>query len=333
MMKSIKLLFQIATFTSILLLAGQCFAESEVAVISTPGPQAVDVNPLTGLAYVANFLQPTVSVISEQTNTIVDTITFPAGPNNNQAEMVGVAVNPATSRLYASDTHNSVTYVVDTHNNRIIDKIFISGLLTVNPFNNKLYVSLFGNGVEIIDGKTDRVAGTVQVQFPGRAAVDFGTNRVYVPSNNFNGSVVVIDGRNNTALATIATGNFTAAVGVDFQRHLAYAANQGFTPETNNLSVIDTNTNRVIGTIQTDESPSTVSVNPFTNRIYVANRLASNVSGSDVVDIIDGGTGQIVNRLPIDRDPVDSAIDLGHNLLYIVSANLSDVVTAIDTNP
>src|SRR5947207_2748728 len=55
MMKSIKRLFKIATFTSTLLLAGQCFAESEVAVISTPGPEAVDVNPLTRLVYVANF--------------------------------------------------------------------------------------------------------------------------------------------------------------------------------------------------------------------------------------------------------------------------------------
>lgn len=263
----------------------------------------------------------------------MDTIAFPAGPNNNQAELDGVAVNPVTARLYASDTHNNVTYVVDTHNNRIVDRIFLTGSLTVNPRNNKLYISGFGSGVDIVDGKTDTVVGTVQVQFPGRAAIDFVTSRVYVPSNNFNGSVVVIDGTNNTALATIATGNFTAAVGVDFQRHRAYAANQGFTTQANDLSVIDTNTNTVIGTIQTDQSPNTVSVNPFTNRIYVANRLASNQTGNDVVDIIDGGTGQIVNRLFLPRDPVDAAIDLGHNLLYIVSANVSDVVTAIDTHP
>jgi YVTN family beta-propeller protein len=332
-MKSVTRFFQIATFISAPLLAGQCFAESVVAVIPTPDPEAVDINPLTGRVYVANFFQPTVSVIDEKTNTIVDTITFPAGPNNNQAEMVGVAVNPATSRLYAADTHNSVTYVVDTHNNRIIDKIFTSGSLTVNPFNNKLYVSLFGSTVQIIDGGTDQVIGSVGVQFPGRAAIDFATNRVYVPSGNFFGSVVVIDGTTNAALATIQTGNFTAAVGLDFQRHLAYAANQGFSAETNDLSVIDTTTNTVIGTIQTDESPNTVAVNPFTNRIYVANRLANNVAGNDVVDVIDGSTGQIINRLPIDRDPVDSAIDLAHNLLYIPSANIGDVVTAINTQP
>jgi len=334
MMKSVKRLLQIATFTSTLLLAGQCFAESEVAVISTPGPVAVDINPLTGLVYVANFNQPTVSVISEKTNTIVDTITFPPGPNNNQAEMGGVAVNPATSRLYASDFHNSFIYVVDTHNNRIIDKIFDSGALTVDPFNNKLYASSLGD-VAIFDLNTNTLVGDVPIQFAGRAAIDFATKRVYVPSGNFNGSVVVIDGASNTVLATIATGNFTAAVGVDFRRHLAYAANQGAsgTPETQNLSVIDTNTNTVIGTIQTDQSPNTVSVNPFTNRIYVANRLGDNQPGNDVVDIIDGNTGQIVNRLPIDRSPVDAAIDLGHNLLYITSAFSDEVVTVINTQP
>jgi DNA-binding beta-propeller fold protein YncE len=58
-----------------------------------------------------------------------------------------------------------------------------------------------------------------------------------------------------------------------------------------------------------------------------------------VVDIIDGNTRQIINRLPVEPSPADSAIDLVHHTLYIASPNFladlpgGNVVTVIDTRP
>ena len=331
-MKSLIRLLHIAIFTSALLFAGQCLAESVITTIPSPAPEGVDVNILTRLVYVANFGAPTVSIISEDTNTIVDTITFPPGPLG-QAEMNGLAVNPVTSRLYVTDTHNTVLYVVDTQTNQIIDTIpGLSGLMTINPRNNKLYISLFNNGVVVFDGNTNTRITTVNVSFPQRPAINIVTNRVYVPSQGFHGSVAVIDGTTNTLLATIPTGNFTTGVGVDFLRNLAYASNQGFSPSTTNLSVIDTVTNTVVATIPTDTNPAPVAVNPFTNRIYVATTFTAQT----VVDIIDGNTRQVINRLPIDPNAAESAIDLLHQLLYITSPNFTslpggNVTTVIST--
>jgi len=336
-MKSLRRLLQIAACLPVLLIAGQCFAESTVATIPVPTPEAVDVNPITRLAYVASFSTPTIPIISEDSNTVVDTITFPPGPDGQNPEFAGVTINPVTSRLYASDPRAGLVYVVATgRQNRIITSIPVptASQLTVNPRTNKIYVTaFFSNTVTIIDGKTNTVSTTVSVPFPLKPAVDIFANRVYVPSQNFIGQVFVLDGNTDAVLAQIQTGNFTTHVGVDFVRHLAYASNQGFTPDTNNLAVIDTTTNTVIATIPTDQTPAPVAVNPFTNRIYVATAFQS----QNVVDVIDGNTRQIVNRLPIEPNPSDGAIDLVHHLLYISSPNFTsaggNVVTAIDTRP
>ena len=338
-MKPVSRLLQAAAFLPALLFAGQCFAESIVTTIPTSVPTAVDTDPITRRVYVASFLTPTISVISEETNTVVDTITFPPGPDGSLPEFDGVAVNPVTSRLYASDPRAGLVYVVDLrHGNQILTNIPTAAPngIAVNPRTNKIYVSaFFPSTVTIIDGETNTVSNKISVPFAEKAAVDIFNNRVYVPSQNFIGQVFVLDGKTDAILAQIQTGNFTTSVGIDFLRHLAYASNEGFTPDTNNLAIIDTNTNTLIGTIATDQNPAPVSVNPFTNRIYVATAFQS----QDVVDIIDGNTRQIINRLPVEPSPADSAIDLVHHTLYIASPNFlldvpgGNVVTVIDTRP
>lgn len=337
-MKSLRRLLQVFTFLPALLFAGQCFAESIVATIPIPQPLGVDVNPLTRLVYVASFLTPTVSVISEETNTVVDVITFPPGPDGQSPEFDGVAVNPFTSRLYATDPRAGLVYVVAIgRSNRILTSIPVpaAGGVAVNPVTDKIYVNqFFPNTVTIIDGKTNTVTNTISVPSPFRATVDIFSNRVYVPSQGFFGQVFVLDGKTDAVLAQIQTGNFTSRVAVDFLRHLAYASNQGFTLATSSLSIIDTRTNTVVGTIGTDLGPNPVEVNPFTNRIYAATGFQS----PDIVDIIDGHTRQIINRLPINSNPTDSAIDLVHHRLYITSTDFgvdpeNSVVTVIDTRP
>lgn len=337
-MKSLKRLSRVLTFLPALLFASQCFAESIVATVPVPQADGVDVNPFTRLVYVASFLTPTVRVISEQTNTEVDSITFPSGPEG-PAELSGVAVNPFTSRLYATDPRAGLVWVVaiGRRSHRIITSIPVSqaGGVAVNPRTNKIYVnSFFLDTVTIIDGRTNTVTGTLSVPSPEKGTADIFSNRVYLPSQGFFGQVFVVDGDTDAVLAQVQTGNFTTRVAVDFLRHLAYASNSGFTADTSSLSVINTITDTVVDTIPVDTGPAPVSVNPFTNRIYVANAFQP----QNFVDIIDGHTRQIINRLPIDPNPNDSAIDLVHHRLFIACPNFvvspgGNVLTIIDTRP
>ena len=72
----------------------------------------------------------------------------------------------------------------------------------------------------------------------------------------------MFDANTDALIVQITTGNFTTSVGIDFLRHLAYASNQGFTPDTDTLLIIDTNTNTVIEPL-TDLSLGPVAVNPL----------------------------------------------------------------------
>lgn len=330
-MKSRVRRFPIALLLTALVLADCGFAESIVATIPLSEPIAVDVNPLTRLAYVGSFFGPTVSIVSEETNTVVDTITIPGGASG-PGEVGGVAINPLTSRLYLSDNQNSVIDVMNARNHQLLATIpGLRGALRVDSRTNKLYVSsTILDLVTIIDGNTNQPVATLTVPVAERAAVDFVTDRVYIPSANFFGSIFVLDGKTDAVLAQIPTGNFTSDVDVDFVRHRAYASNQGFSAATSSLSVIDTVTNTVVATIPTDPGPTPVSVDPFTNRIFVATAFNT----PTVIDIIDGKSLQIVERLPLEPDATDSAIDAIHRLLYVTSVNFQTgggAVTIVST--
>ncbi|HLJ25762.1 MAG TPA: YncE family protein [Candidatus Angelobacter sp.] len=321
-MKSCQRLLLVTTF-SILVFAGQCFAESIVASITTEFPEALDVNPLTRLIYSASF-DDKLFVIDQETNSVVDSMQIPASPQGT-AVLAGVAVNPVTSRLYVSDIRGNLVYVIDSRSKQILASIPLTGPndIRVNIRTNKIYVNqFFANQLAIIDGNTSAVTNTISISSPQRVTVDIFTNRIYVPLQNFFGSVWVLDGTNDTVLAQISTGLFTTAVAVDFLRHVAYASNQFDAT----LSVIDTNTNTVTGTIPTGQGPAPVEVDPFTNHISVAALF------DNVIDVIDGNTQKIVQTLPVPPQAFGSAIDLIHQRIYFNSSN-SNTITVVSTRP
>src|SRR6185437_10891469 len=145
-------------------------------------------------------------------------------------------------------------------------------------------------------------------------------NRVYVSSNNFFGGVIVVDGNTNTVIAQIRTaGQFTVGVGVDPIRNLIYAAD-----DTGTLNVIDGKTNTLIATTALNSELVGLSVNPFTNRIYVSDFTQNQI------DIVDGNTRQQIGRVPTDIGPSQTTIDLLHQRLF-VGTNAS--VSVINTQP
>jgi YVTN family beta-propeller protein len=60
------------------------------------------------------------------------------------------------------------------------------------------------------------------------------THTIYVV-NTHNNNVTMIDGTNNSVIATVATGNGPYAIAVDAAANKAYVSNMG----KNNLAVID----------------------------------------------------------------------------------------------
>lgn len=96
-------------------------------------------------------------------------------------------------------------------------------------------------------------------------------------------------------VATVAVGTQPARVAVNATTNRIYVTNQN----SNNVSVIDGNTNAVLATVPVGSGPVGVDVNPTINRVYVANFG----TGANSVSVIDGATNAVIATLPVAAGP------------------------------
>jgi len=122
-----------------------------------------------------------------------------------------------------------------------------------------------------------------------------------------------------TVVATVAVGTDPQGIDVNSATNRIYVANRG----SNNVSVIDGNTNSVIATTAVGTNPQGVAVNPSTNRIYVANQ------GSGTLSVIDGGSNAVVATIQIGGHPLDVAVNPTTNRVYVGNPD-TNTVAVID---
>ena len=147
-------------------------------------------------------------------------------------------------------------------------------------------------------------------------AVNPDTNRIYV-ANPHSNNVSVIDGANNTVVATVAVGG-AADVAVNPNTNRIYVVC------VNKVAVIDGASNTVVAKVAVGSYAEGVAVNPNTNRIYVAN------SGSDNVSVIDGTSNRVVATVAVGDAPLGVAVNPNTNRIYVANNRYSNNVSVID---
>lgn len=111
-----------------------------------------------------------------------------------------------------------------------------------------------------------------------------------------------------------------AHVGSAQAQPYAYVANLG----ADSVSVIDTASSRVVGTVAVGAQPDGVAAAPDGHRVYVANFAANTVT------IIDTATNTVTGDVPVGNGPVGLAVSADGSRLYV--ANRGDnTVSAVDT--
>ena len=244
-------------------------------------------------------------------------------PINVGANPWAISINPATNKIYVTNSGNDTVSVIDGNTNTV--KFLTVGQnptgIVVNPFTNLAYVSKFSsNSISVINGTTDTVIANIAVgKLPDLLGLDTVSNKIYVP-NSAEKSVSVIDGNTNTVLKTILLENNPAAIIVNPQTHLAYVTNAG------NVTVIDGNTDQISETISVSSGHLTsMAVNPSTNRIYVSDILDNNIF------VIDSNDNTLISKIQVGKNPDGIAINTNTNTIYV--ANSGDgSVSVIDGN-
>ncbi len=231
------------------------------------------------------------------------------------------------------------------------------GAPAANPKTNTLYVPIQcttsfcppssspGHVVDVINAATCnskvvsdcRVVATANVgNSPLAAAIDSGTDTVYVTNGN-DGTVSVLNGGRCNAqvtsgcgepVATITVGTFPVAAVVNPVTRTLYVANLG----SGGISVINTATcNAKITSgcqqparmVTDNASPSWLDVDAATDTIYVANFV---IPGT--VSVIDGaacngqtgsGCGQAPATVTVGDNPDDLAVDRANDTIYVAN--------------
>jgi YVTN family beta-propeller protein len=188
------------------------------------------------------------------------------------------------------------------------------------------YVPAAG-GTLVIDTATHppSVVATIPVGSFGVAVTPDGKH-VYVASplfGNVAGSVFVIDTATNTVVATVPVAGNGIAITPDGTH--AYVTDMF----TNNVSVIDTASNTVVGTpITVGIAPFGVAITPDGKHAYVANKGSGNVS------VIDTATNTVLTGtgfpIAVGSGPVAVAITPDGKQTYVPNFG-SNTVSVIDT--
>jgi YVTN family beta-propeller protein len=166
------------------------------------------------------------------------------------------------------------------------------------------------NTVSVIDTASNTVVATIPVGgFPDGVATTPDGTHAYV-TNAFDSNVSVIDTASNTVVATIPVGSAPNGVAItpdgprpyddDDRRHqpLAYVTNGA----DNTVSVIDTASRAVVGTIPVGQDPTGVAITSDGIHAYVTNHL------DDSVSVIDTARNTVVATIPGFILPIGVAI-------------------------
>ena len=224
---------------------------------------------------------------------------------------------------------------------------FAPSQIAVNSATNRIYVSnSISESISVIDGETGNVVDNFKVGQMGGMDINSVTNKVYVVTLS---GLQVIDGETNDSTTISVVGRLGWPVGVNSTTNLIYiyVVNR----DRGNISVIDGETNKIVDTIafREDVTPVRISVNSFTNRIYVVcedgNIMVINGETNRTIDIVDiGGRLSIIaantttNRIYVLSDPPkneNSIIEVinGETNRVIDKIELEGLVRGIGINP
>jgi YVTN family beta-propeller protein/cysteine-rich repeat protein len=241
---------------------------SPIPFASGTGPSGVAVTPDGLKVYVALYYSnDAVAVIDTATDMVSDTITG-VGPLPD-----GVAITPNGAKAYVTNRGVNTVSVIDTATNMLTRRITVGNGPTgvaITPDGAIAYVANYdpsSSNISVIDTATDMVVGSpipVGVR-PNGLVISPDGARLYV-TNVTSDSVSVIDTATNMVTTTIPSVTKAAGIAITPDGARVFVANNGdpsnvcYSSSVCSVSVIDTATNTVAGTIPVGTGPLDVAI-------------------------------------------------------------------------
>ncbi|MGA9348639.1 MAG: hypothetical protein WBW48_07525 [Anaerolineae bacterium] len=319
--------------------------EPSVAVVNGATGQIVDqIGPTTsveGIALDPHRNRLYLSLTYDNQVAVIDTeqkATIALVPT--AIEVVDAAVNPHLKRLYITDSADQL-HIFDSANHEELALVPGRGALAVDDVRHRIYVGdPDGQGVQIIDGQTNRQVGLVPQT--GKPVVDPETNELYI----IEGGVYIADPETQSVVGKIdstfalpsgfSPNPYAVDLAIDPQLDLLYVILNNGVPGSNNgnyLQAYDGVTHTPVFT-DTELSVVSIDVDPTVGRAYMTrsrfNYLSLKVlaEGRRWVARLEG----IVGHLRVDPNKglvyLTSGWDKGNRLL-IVDGQTVDLLDSV----
>lgn len=298
-----------------------------VAIAGYRGPYAYIVHTANG---VATGTLSVVDTTAKLENSIFKSVPVQANP-------VGVAVNPAGSRVYVTNSGSNSVSVIETGKHTVVPVADPSNIGSTIPYiglgigktpwgiavstsGDKVYVANSGdNSVSVIDAASNTVSKNnvpVGGKKPYGIAVNPKKPRLYVTNYDDN-SVAVIDTGNDSFLTLVNLNGYSFnkpyGIAVDPAGNYVYVVNKGDGATLGTVSVIDAVNDKVIHSANVGKGPTGVAVSPAGDKVYVVN------SSDHTVSVIDTAKNYAVT----------TAIDSGGILSEYIALNPAGVIAYV----
>ena len=251
------------------------------------------------------------------------------------ASLYQLAFNTANDQIYVvgpkggfKAESDQYVYVLSGQNLAVVDSINIGKNtpfgLAINNTTQTLYVGhSLQQSISAIDLKTKKqrlIPSGREKSKIREIAVDEKNNMVYV-SDHGDPSIWVVDGATNTYKKTItAPGTSLLGLNVDQQRGRLYSSDSQ-TME-GNILVYDTKDHKLVGKWKTwSYCPLNIAVDKSNNRLFVSQSNDNNIT------VLDGKTGNIINKIYLgyDASPIGLVYDSKNDLVYVANRNKKEV--------
>ena len=244
-----------------------------------------------------------------------------------------IAVNEETNRVYIGAEDGLL--IIDCETDTVVTEILPGTnvvALAVDPQTNRIYAAEYGEKIVVIDGTTNQQLGEIaeRIYYQYEIAVNPVTNLIYIEDHtgtmgNYD-RVVVYSGETNTLVTYV---NIPGSNEHAYIEDLGVAVN----PETNRIYVtwsgndtlrmINGDTHEIMKTVSPSSFSRRVTVNPFTNYVYVGDVVLDGETLEEVTVTYEGDLKAV--------DPVNNILyTTGYNKLYALNGTIHGIVTSLE---
>ena len=232
------------------------------SILGTAGVHGVALAPELNRGYTSNGISSTVTIFELSSLKVLGTLPTEKKPD-------AIIFDAHTRRVFVANGDSGTLTVVDAVTNQVIGTVAIGGKLEFEAVDGKgrLFVNVEDKNVlAVVDTKNLTVTAMHDISSacdsPTGLSIDSATERLFVGCRNQ--KMAVVDGLTGNILASVPVGKGCDATAFDPLLKQAFASSGDGT-----LTVLNTETYRVVQVVQTQTTARTVALDPTHHLLYL----------------------------------------------------------------